>query len=212
MPRVKICGVKRPADIAAVVKSGGDAIGLNFVTRSPRFVGGIAKAAALIRESRPPQSLLLCGVFVNAPLAEICEAAGTLRLNVIQLHGEETPQFVSDVSARYPDVQIWKAVRVATHCDLAILKTFACHGWVLDSKVEGLHGGSGQAFDWSLLEGVNRTAQVILSGGLRPDNISAAIQQTAPDWVDVASGVESAPGEKSHELIEDFIRRAKAKK
>src|SRR5471030_256892 len=98
MPRVKICGVKRPEDIQAAIESGADAIGLNFVAKSPRFVGGLTAAHALM-PSRSPK-LLWCGVFVNASLDEITATQETLKLDVIQLHGDESPEFAQRVKQR----------------------------------------------------------------------------------------------------------------
>ncbi len=207
MPRVKICGVKRPEDIRAAVASGADAIGLNFVARSPRFVGNLQSAQALIAAAGTAK-LLWCGVFVDATLDEIRAATETLKLDVVQLHGDESPEFAQRVK-QLLNVTVWKAVRIATANDIATLPKFACDGWVLDSKVEGLHGGSGKTFDWNLVNGLKRSTQLILSGGLHPTNVADAVRCTSPDWVDVASGVESAPGVKDAALIDAFIREAR---
>jgi len=210
MVRVKICGVRRVEDITAAVRAGADAIGLNFVARSPRYIGGIDTALRLLGDSNPPDSLLRCGVFVNTPLEEICTAAQTLRLSVVQLHGEESPEFASDVQRAVPNAQVWKAVRISAASDLAALRNYACSGWVLDSKIEGVHGGSGKTFDWRLVKELQRSTQLILSGGLNPGNVAAAIAETAPHWVDVASGAESAPGVKDARLIQAFTQAARA--
>ena len=207
MPRVKICGVKRLQDIRDAVASGTDAIGLNFVAKSPRFVGNLPSAQALITAAGKAK-LLWCGVFVDAPLDEIIAAVETLKLDVVQLHGDETPEFAQSVKARL-GVTVWKAMRIATAEDVESLKEFsACEGWVLDSKVEGLQGGSGRTFDWKLIKDLKRSTQLILSGGLHPKNVAEAIRLTTPDWVDVASGVECAPGVKDAALIDAFVRAA----
>jgi phosphoribosylanthranilate isomerase len=208
MPRVKICGVKRPEDLQAAIGAGADAIGLNFVARSPRYVGDANAAAKLVENAHAPTALLYCGVFVNASIHEIRSAVDAAQLAVIQLHGDESPQFVSEVKHEFPKLRVWKAVRIASSEDLAALDRYDCDGWVLDSKVEGVHGGSGKSFDWSLLKGLSRKIELILSGGLTPMNVAEAIRATAPEWVDVASGVESAPGIKDAKLIREFIRQA----
>ena len=203
MPRVKICGVKRPEDIAAVLAAGADAVGLNFVARSPRYIGDRAAAAKLI-DSAHGAPLKWCGVFVDATLDEVCATAEALKLDVVQLHGDESPEFARAVKLRL-GTTVWKALRIGAAADLAVLAEFDCDGWVLDSKVEGVHGGSGKTFDWSLVSKIKRATELILSGGLHPGNVAQAIQQTSPDWVDVASGVESAPGVKDAAKIRDFV-------
>jgi phosphoribosylanthranilate isomerase len=211
MPRVKICGIKRPEDLQAVIASDADAVGLNFVKKSPRFIGDATAARALMQSaatSSAPHRLLWCGVFVNSKLDEICALAETLKLDVVQLHGEESPDFAAAVKQRL-GVTVWKAVRVASADDLTALSSFACDGWVLDSKVDGVHGGSGKTFDWSLLNGLKRKTQLILSGGLHPGNVADAVKRIAPDWVDVASGVESKPGLKDARLVTEFVKAAR---
>ena len=208
MPRVKICGVRRPEDLQAAIAAGADAVGLNFVARSPRFVGDAKAAAKLVRDARAPKSFLYAGVFVDATLDEIRTAVDAAQLAVLQLHGYESPQFVADVQRQFPNLRVWKAMRIATREDLDALRGYVCHGWVLDSKVEGIHGGSGKTFDWTLLNGVAWPTELILSGGLNPANVAEAIRQVKPDWVDVASGVESAPGIKDANLIKKFVHLA----
>jgi phosphoribosylanthranilate isomerase len=208
MPRVKICGVRRPADVAAVIAAGADAIGLNFFPKSSRFVGDREAAQKLI-DYADGARLEWCGVFVNASLDDVCQTAEALKLNTVQLHGDETPEFAQSVKQRLGSTKVWKALRIGSEADIAGLTAFACDGWVLDSKVDGVRGGSGKTFDWSLVSKINRTSELILSGGLHPDNVADAIRQTAPDWVDVASGVESAPGVKDAKLIAAFVAESR---
>ncbi len=212
--KTKICGIKTHEAARAAIDAGAHAIGLNFVSKSVRYIGGLEAAEHLVSAvRREPKkhahAIHWVGVFVNPPAAEVLECASALALNAIQLHGEETPEFIQELRKRLPlGVQIWKALRVATRNDLRSAFEFGCDAIVLDAKVAGVHGGSGKTFDWSILSGWEFGAPLILSGGLTPENVAAAIQSVHPDVVDVASGVESAPGVKDAQLIRDFINAA----
>lgn len=208
--RIKICGVKRVEDAHAAARAGAHAIGLNFVPASPRFIGDVKRAQELIAACGPT-SLLWAGIFANPSDAEI-DAAIAACIRVIQLHGEETPELAARLRARLdPPIQIWKAFRIAQAGDLQGLSSYsACDAFVLDTKADGVRGGSGQSFDWGLLDGLTRTKPIILAGGLNPGNVREAVRRVRPEWVDVASGVESAPGVKEAALIDRFIREARA--
>ncbi len=205
--RVKICGVKRIEDAQAAGRLGANALGLNFAPESPRYIGGIAAARQLIDAAQAPSTLQWAGVFVNPPLESVCECVERLGLSIVQLHGEETPDDVANVRRKLPaGVALWKAVRVASVADLNALDRYVCDAWVLDSKVAGVRGGSGQRFDWSILKDIPRTRPIVLSGGLTPDNVAESIRTVKPDWVDTASGVELAPGVKDESKMSAFIR------
>ncbi|MEI6235041.1 MAG: phosphoribosylanthranilate isomerase [Planctomycetota bacterium] len=208
-PLIKICGVKQTDHVLAAARAGATAIGLNFIPPSSRYVGGIKEAATLIRESALPE-MKWAGVFVNPDFDELKIVLASLDLQIIQLHGNETPEFVSRVKARAPNASVWKAFRVETKEDLNEIANFECDGVVLDAKIAGTFGGTGHTFDWSILNDFQRTVPLILSGGLNPGNVAEAIRITRPDWVDVASGVEISPGEKCKTKIADFIREAKS--
>jgi phosphoribosylanthranilate isomerase len=207
--RIKICGVKRVEDAKAAVTAGADAIGINFVPESSRYIGTVGRAQDLIVECGA-SALLWAGVFANPSDTLIDEAVGA-GLRVIQLHGEEPAEFAESLRERLPtDVQLWKAFRISTADDLLQLADFSsCDAWVLDAKAAGTRGGSGQAFDWELLKSVPRTTPWVLAGGLNPDNVQDAVRRVRPEWVDVASGVESAPGIKDSAKIVRFIEEAK---
>ena len=209
IPRIKICGIKHPEHIRTAVQAGADAIGLNFIPPSSRYVGGIQEAKQLIKDSAVPD-VQWAGVFVNPDYDELKILLAALDLQIIQLHGNECPDFVRKVKARVPHAQVWKAFRIDTAKDLEAIADYVCDGVVVDAKVAGTFGGTGHTFDWHVLEKWPRCAPLILSGGLTPANVATAIQITAPDWVDVASGVESLPGEKCHEKIKAFIHEVKS--
>lgn len=205
IPRVKICGVKHPRHAQAAWRAGAAALGLNFFPASSRYIGGVENARALM-QSAPPSNGKWAGVFVNESLASLEQIQSELKLDILQLHGNETPEFVCGVKHAFPQAEVWKAFRVATREDLKTIPDFACDGWLLDAKVAGLHGGAGVSFDWSILDALPRSTTLILSGGLNPNNVAEAIRQVRPNWVDIASGVEISPGEKSVELIEAFLK------
>lgn len=211
MVRIKICGVKRIEDATAAARLGTHAIGINFVPESSRFIGGLEQARELVARSSAPAELLWAGVFANPSEADVEKAVG-IGLRIVQLHGEETPEFVKMLREKLPpSVLLWKAFRIAQASDLEQLPTFtACDGWVLDAKSAGVRGGTGKTFDWDLLKSIRRLKPIVLAGGLHPDNVQDAVRRVGPEWVDVASGIESAAGVKDCGQMERFIRGAKA--
>jgi len=145
----------------------------------------------------------LVGVFVNARLDEIDRAVQTAGLSHVQLHGDEGPVFCSEV-ARRTGAKILKAVRVQSRATLQAAAAFHTDFLLLDAHVEGVPGGTGRTIDWQLVRGAKLVAPIILSGGLSPDNVAAAIAATEPFAVDVASGTESAPGVKDPAKLQAF--------
>ncbi|MBF0454916.1 MAG: phosphoribosylanthranilate isomerase [Magnetococcales bacterium] len=199
--RVKVCGLTRKADIQKTIQAGVDAIGLVFYPPSPRHVT-LEQAESLTADLPPFVSIT--GLFVNASRQEIEEACRRCRLDLIQLHGDEPPEACLNLPRR-----VIKAVRVGSRADLVGLEGYPVSGLLLDAKVKGVYGGSGTAFDWSLLSSYRSPAPLILAGGLNPDNIADAIHQVRPYAVDVSSGVESAPGMKSPQKVLRFIQTVK---
>ncbi len=208
--RVKICGVSTPDSVAAAFAAGAVYIGLNFFPKSPRFVQ-IAQAAELAR-AMPPG---ICRVAVtvdaeDAVLDAICKA---VPVDMLQLHGGESPGRVAAVRAKY-GLPVMKAIGVADEGDLTALTEF---GRVADQllveakppKDAELPGGNGLIFDWRLIAGRRWPVPWMLAGGLTPDNVAEAIRLTGARQVDVSSGVESAPGVKDDGLIREFIAAAR---
>ena len=202
MLRVKICGITRQQDALAAAKAGADAIGLQFYKKSVRYV--TPEEAVQIRKQLPP-FISIVGVFVNAEREEIQRITELIRLDYIQLHGDEGPDSYRDLPAR-----TIKTVRVGSQNDLCGLNDFPADALLLDAKVGDQYGGTGQRFDWSLLHGLTTSLPLILAGGLRPDNIAEAVKATNPHAVDVSSGVESAPAIKSYDKMRVFIQRARS--
>lgn len=200
---VKICGITRWQDAQAALDAGADALGFVFAPNSPRCLSP-AEAAAITR--RLPPSVLIVGVFVNATAAELHHIRSLCTLDILQLHGDETPAFCSSLGGH-----VWKAFRVQSADTLRSLPAFATDAWLLDSCVAGRSGGTGAAFNWDLAaQATLLDRPIILAGGLTPDNVAEAVQTARPFGVDVSSGVEAAPGKKDPQLIREFIAAARA--
>ena len=198
--RIKICGITRAEDALEAVRLGADALGFNFFRSSKRYISPAA-AAGIVARLRP--FVTTVGVFVNQPEAELRAIAAESGIQVFQLHGDEPP----DLCARLP-LPVVKAIAVDQVKTLSSLLSYEVSAFLLDTPSRGF-GGSGVPFDWSLAEGVSEVAPVILAGGLTPENVAEAIRAVHPYAVDVASGVESAPGEKDPARMARFIDAAR---
>ncbi len=199
---VKICGVTRGDDAHAAVQLGAQALGFVFYAKSPRAVE--PRHAAEIISGLPP-FITAVGLFVNPEESDIERVLARVPLNLLQFHGEETPDFC----ARFERPYI-KAARVRMGLDLLQYSQHygTARGLLLDAYVEGAHGGTGSAFDWSLIPR-ELPLPVILSGGLTPDNVAAAIRRVRPWAVDVSSGVEASPGIKDSRKIAAFMKEVR---
>jgi phosphoribosylanthranilate isomerase len=200
--KVKICGITREEDAKAAVLAGADALGFVFVRSSKRWIG--PEHARVIIEGLPPQ-VLPVGVFVDTPAEEIRRVVGITGVQLVQLHGDETPAEASAVG-----MPVWKAFRVGTAFDVACLSRYAVDGFLLDAHVEGQAGGTGKTFDWRIAVAAKPFGRIILSGGITADNAARAVRDVAPYAIDVSSGVESSPGIKDPLQIVrlfDAIRR-----
>jgi len=200
--RVKICGITRLTDALAAVRLGADALGFNFWPGSKRFIAP-AQAREIIRAL--PPLVTTVGVFVDPSHEEATAAAGVSGVQVLQLHGDEPATL-----CRSFQLPVVKGVRVAGPGSLAALDAYAgVSGFLLDAASPG-YGGSGLTFDWALARAAAARATVLLAGGLTPANVGQAVRAVRPYAVDVASGVESAPGVKDHQKLASFIAAARA--
>jgi phosphoribosylanthranilate isomerase len=205
-PRIKFCGITSLPDAELAVAAGAWAIGLNFWPQSPRACPmdrAVEIATAVKRRTE------VAGVFVNPTLDELAATADAVGLTMLQLHGDEGPAFCSE-AARRTGCKTIKAIRVHSGADIQALGSFQTDFHLLDSYRPGQRGGTGETFAWELAEAHRGTVPVILSGGLRPDNVAAAIAATHPFAVDVASGVERAPGEKDPDKLRAFVEAVRA--
>lgn len=199
--KVKICGITNLDDAQAAFEMGADMLGFNFYPKSPRFIRP-EEAIGIIRKL--PTFIDSVGVFVNAPLEQIKAVAETGYMNWIQLHGDETPEFCSNV--HFSNIRTIKAVRVKSEQDVQNAKGYYTYAVLLDAFSPDAFGGTGNTFDWMLIKGLPK--RIFLAGGITPDNVAQAIA-TGVYGIDICSGIESAPGKKDHEKMRrlfDVIR------
>ncbi|MBO9465531.1 phosphoribosylanthranilate isomerase [Tropicibacter sp. R15_0] len=209
--KVKICGLSKPADVEAVAKAGAAYAGFVFFPKSPRNVT-VEQARDLAVLA--PVGLAKVALVVNPDNALLDEICGRVAIDILQLHGKESPERVAEIRNRY-GLPVMKAVGVATAEDLGQLPAYerVCDQILVDAKAPkgaDLPGGNGLAFDWRLIAGRRWSRPWMLAGGLGPDNVARAVELTGASQVDVSSGVESAPGQKDAGLISDFVRAAQS--
>ena len=198
MVKVKICGITSLEDALTAVEAGADALGFVFHPLSPRHI--FPEQAAEIIRNLPP-FVQTVGLFVNEELSNINKTADQCGLDVIQLHGEESPHYCESVRRR-----VIKAFRVKDITTLDSLMQYQVSGYLLDAWSPTAHGGTGQTFNWEIAaEAAKRGHRIVLAGGLTPDNVAEAIKRVKPYAVDVSSGVECSPGRKSADKIRKFI-------
>ena len=199
---VKICGITSEADALAAAEAGADAIGLMFYEGSPRHVT-LEQAKAI--SAALPQHVMRVGVFVNAEEAFVHQALTECMLNILQFHGDETPEECS----RYP-VMTLKAFRVQGEETLAQLEAYPSAGYLLDAYVKDALGGTGATFNWDLAVRAQEFGKpIFLAGGLTPENVAEAVRKVQPFGVDVSSGVEIEPGRKDAQQMRTFVAAAK---
>lgn len=196
--KVKVCGTTRLKDALWAVECGADAIGFIFYKKSPRSV--TPKTAKEICSKLPP-FVNRVGVFVNETAEKINRIVERCGLNVVQLHGDESPAFCRKIKTR-----VVKAVRVKDSASLKELSKYEVDGFLLDTYKPDQWGGTGKVFDWELAERANKYGPVIIAGGLKPRNVKAAIKKVQPYGVDVSSGVEESPGKKDPKKVKAFLK------
>jgi phosphoribosylanthranilate isomerase len=214
MFQIKICGITSAADALMVARSGADAIGLNFYSRSPRFISHDVAGDII---GALPGGIVKVGLFVDTNVDDVCRAFDRLQLDLIQLHGEQPPEFLAQLGDR-PVMRAFRLGReglgtVTEYLDrcrtLAVMPKLV----MVDSLVAGEYGGTGKIADWNVAQQYVAQAGVpslVLAGGLTPENVAAAIGAVGPAAVDAASGVESQPGRKDPAKVEAFVQAARA--
>jgi phosphoribosylanthranilate isomerase len=185
----------------AAVDAGADALGFVFYEKSPRFINPLAAAEII---AKLPPFVQPVGLFVNEELEKINWTADYCGLDLVQLHGDETPEDCLEVQRR-----VIKAFRMQSTVSIEPLKNYQVSGYLLDAWCPDCYGGTGKSFNWEMAAAAGKYGRIILAGGLSPDNVAEAIVAVRPYAVDVSSGVESAPGKKDREKVKEFIRRAK---
>ena len=199
-PRIKFCGITSLDDARLAVDAGAWALGTILWPGSPRHCdpAEAARIAAALRRQAE-----IAGVFVNQPLDEVCGLADGIGLSLVQLHGDEGPSYCAEV-ARRTGAKIIKAARVAAGSDVQAMEAFHTDYHLLDTHRAGHFGGTGETFDWELVKLRRTNVPLILSGGLKPENVASAIAATQPFAVDVSSGTEASPGVKDPAKLRAF--------
>ncbi|MDX8406761.1 MAG: phosphoribosylanthranilate isomerase [Mariprofundaceae bacterium] len=200
--RIKVCGITRLEDALTASRLGVDAVGFVFYPKSPRYIEPM-RAAAIIRELPPFVSAV--GLFVNPSQQEINQVLETCPIGVVQLHGDETPEFCQAQPRR-----VIKAVPVRTADDLKKARHYDCPVLLDAMAPAGVYGGTGEAFDWSLLQGFTHDYPLTLAGGLNIDNVQDALEVRQWFALDVSSGVEQAPGIKDADKMQAFVNAVNA--
>jgi phosphoribosylanthranilate isomerase len=199
MTNIKICGIKTTNDALAAIDAGADLIGFNFYPKSPRYVE-VGMCRNIMSVVRQRGRVKCVGVFVNASIAEILATMDTLGLNLAQLHGDETPELMKALQG-----SAFKAFRGIPQTIDGFERQDA-PAFLVDAAVKGVYGGSGVTADWSGAAELAKKYPLLLAGGLTPENVADAVRQVQPWGVDVASGVESAPGEKDPNKMKAFVQ------
>jgi len=204
MVRVKICGITNGADALAAVDAGANLLGFNFYVKSPRY---IAESEAAKIRPQLPKKVEAVGIFVNAAPENVAAICKLLKLDAAQLHGDEAPETVVEVSRNVP---VWKAFRVEPDFRLKTLDEYSeAFAFLFDAAHTGQYGGTGRTTDWDVARRAAMDHRIILAGGLNIENVAAAVRIVRPYAVDVASGVESKPGKKDHDRIREFIQEVR---
>jgi len=200
---VKICGITNQLDAQAAVEAGADALGFVFCPSSPRCVS--LETAGRVSRDLPPL-IVRVGVFVNAPDDLVVTAMQACRLNVLQFHGDESPEYCLKFG-----LMSMKAFRVKDAASLKGVEEYPTDAWLLDAFAPDRAGGTGATFNWDLAREAQRHGRpIFLAGGLTPENVADAIRKVQPFGVDVSSGVEASPGRKDHAKVKAFIAAAKS--
>jgi phosphoribosylanthranilate isomerase len=202
--RIKICGTTRLADALCAVDAGVDALGFIFYQKSPRAIQ--PQAAREIIKQLPP-FVDAVGVFVDEELQRVAGIVHECGLGYVQLHGSESPTYCRELATLAAPCQILKAIRIGeqTTAEDVALYHDCIRGYLLDTYQKNNVGGTGQTFDWAIIDRLQLKKTFLLAGGLDIDNIREALEQVRPYGVDANSGLEDAPGLKNHTLIQRFI-------
>jgi phosphoribosylanthranilate isomerase len=205
-PRIKLCGITTLDDARMAVEAGAWAVGCILWPQSPRRCDPdeAAQIAAAVR-----RRVHVCGVFVNQHLDDVAGLVDAIGLTMVQLHGDEGPAFCAEV-ARRTGAKVMKAAQVRTGADVRALEAFHTDFHLLDAHLPGLRGGTGETFDWELVRARRSKVPLVLSGGLRPENVADAIAATHPFAVDTASGTEASPGVKDPVKVAAFVEAVRS--
>ena len=201
---IKVCGITSVADAVFAAQHGATALGFVFYQGSPRYIR--AGQAAII-SAVVPKDVLRVGLFVNEAREQVENTARAARLDVVQLHGDETPGYCNALEG----FRVWKAFHVRECFQPPVLDEYACEAYLLDAaSTDGTFGGTGRTFPWPLARDAKRHGKIIVAGGLDGNNVAEAIRQVNPWGVDATSKLERKPGVKDNEKVRNYLEAAKS--
>lgn len=201
---IKVCGVTIADDARFAAENGATALGFVFFKGSPRYVR--VEIAASISEIIPKE-VLRVGVFVNESTDQVRKITRAVKLDVVQLHGDEMPEYCTALK----DLRIWKAFRVREFFDSDVMTSYDCEAYLLDGNVPaGSYGGSGHTFPWQVARDAKKKGRIVVSGGLDGDNVISAVKEVYPWGVDASSKLERSPGVKDPQKVFHYLEAAKA--
>ncbi|HKW36091.1 MAG TPA: phosphoribosylanthranilate isomerase [Candidatus Acidoferrum sp.] len=204
MVRVKICGITSAADAQAAIEAGANLLGFNFYPKSPRCISEDQAAAICLKLAKKVKAV---GIFVNGLPADVITLRSSLKLDAVQLHGDETPETVAEIASVVPVI---KAFRVEPEFPITTLDEYSrAFAFLFDAAHTDQYGGTGRTTDWDVARRASLKHRIILAGGLKVENVAAAVRIVRPYGIDVASGVESSPGKKDHDLLREFIKEVR---
>lgn len=198
--KIKICGITNRVDAINTVSLGADAIGFVFAESSRQVT---PKEVKKIMQVLPPY-ITTVGLFVNESVKKVIETMQFCKLDVVQLHGQETPEYCKKIPYR-----IVKAFNIQDEASLKPIEKYVTSAILLDAHAENKQGGTGHTFNWELVQYLYQKYYIILAGGLNSENVEEAIRTTKPYAVDVSSGVEKSPGKKDFKKIKEFIEKVR---
>lgn len=204
MTEIKICGITRIEDALCAAECGADAIGFIFHPVSPRYITA-ERAKAIIAEL--PEGIVTVGIFVNRPAEEVERTMEACGLDLIQIHGDESPAYCR----RFPTGRVIKAIAPRTPEELRRLADYEVRAFLVDARDAGRYGGTGKRADWELAAKLGESHPLILAGGLDAGNIAEALAAVAPPAVDINSGCERAPGIKDHDRLRRIVKLVRQK-
>lgn len=204
MVKIKICGITNLEDALASVDAGYDALGFVFYKKSPRYIAPI-KARGIIKKL--PGRIIKIGIFANAKEKDIRRIAKLCKLDMLQFHGHESPEFCQ----RFKAYKIIKAFRIKNNMGLKNILRYKTFAYLFDTFIKSKIGGTGRNFNWKLITDIRTDIKcpIFLSGGINAKNVKKAITSMHPEWIDVSSSLEKRPGRKDHRKIRDFFEEVR---
>lgn len=212
MVKIKICGITSLDDARAAIEAGADLLGFNFYRTSPRFIEPETARQIIdsIKTEYEPQQIETVAIFVNEPIEDVLKAISVSGVDVVQLHGDESPAYCDELKSSLSNQTVIKALRVSAAFEPGEAAHYDVDAIMLDAFHDQLRGGTGQIINWDVARATREIVpRLFLSGGLSPENVAEAIAKVQPYAIDACSSLESAPGQKDLARMKAFVRAAR---